>query len=402
MAEKNRFIAYSGLRSLFFAILLVVASRRAQAQTETVLYNFCSVGATCSDGAIPLAPLIRDAAGNFYGTTNSAGSRFGSNGNVFELSPNGNGGWTATTLHAFTMGPDGALPELSSLIFDSSGNLYGTAQSGGIGYGVVFELSPVGSTWNETVLCTFTGGGDGAHPWAGVIMDSAGNLYGSTANGGPGNFGTVFELSPFAGGWTEQVIYSFSSSSNFEPSGLTMDASRNIFGAAGLTVFELSSNGAGGWNATTLHNFAGQGIGLVGTPVIDNGGNVFGTLMQETPIKGKKLFGLVYKLSQKNGEWKMQTLEGWSKGTGPVGGVVLDAAGNIYGTTIGGTNGHGSIFELVAVPGKAYQKKVLWNFSGTDGDVPFSSLILDNAGNIYGTTANGGSKGFGTIFQVTP
>jgi uncharacterized repeat protein (TIGR03803 family) len=393
-------IATGGALSVVIISLLLLVARPAFAQAETVLYNFCSLKGTCPDGAAPVSSLTSDGAGNFYGTTLVAGWTYGSYGNVFELSPNGNGGFNETTLHHFTLGADGAYPR-SSVIFDNAGNLYGTASGGGYGYGVVFQLSRVGSGWNETTLYTFTNGADGGIPWSSLIMDSAGNLYGTTISGGPGGFGTVFELSSSGGGgWIEKVIYSFDKSTLLEPSGLAMDGNGNIFGAAGFTVFELSPNGNGGWNPNVIYTFPGKYFSIDGTPVIDKEGNIFGTIMRE--YKKLPSVGRVYKLSRTNNQWAMQTLASWGNNTGPRGGVVLDAAGNVYGTTVaGGSNGYGTVFKLVPQSTR-YSKKVLWNFDGIDGATPLGGLILDSAGNLYGTTWAGGTQGFGTAFEVTP
>jgi uncharacterized repeat protein (TIGR03803 family) len=389
--------AVMGLFCMTFSAVTAV-----QGQTETVLYNFCSLGGVCVDGATPLSPLTPDGAGNFYGTTLNAGSRFGSYGNVFELSPNGRGGWTETSIYSFTGGLDGAHPEFSPVVFDTVGNLYGTTLEGGeLGYGVVFELSPVKGGWTQTTLYSFINGADGGYPLSGVIMDRAGNLYGTTFSGGSGNFGTVFELSLSDQAWTEQTIYSFSASSSYQPSRLAMDAGGNLFGAAGLSVFELSPNGGGTWTPTTIHTFFGSFFGLDGTPVVDSAGNIFGTIMHENDTK--KYLAEVYALSRENGAWKMDILQSWKNGVGPGAGVVLDTFGNIYGTTLAsGTSGDGTVFELVHVSGKGYQQKVLWSFNGTDGAAPFATLFRDSSGNLYGTTAQGGTIGAGTIFEVTP
>jgi hypothetical protein len=212
------------LTLVVFSALLLVAARPAQAQMETVLYNFTGG----SDGLHPEASLISDGAGNFYGTTllgglGCPGNQYGC-GVVFEMSPNGSGGWNETVLHSFSGPPDAANPFLSPVIFDKAGNLYGTTEFGGtFNWGAVFKLSLVGTSWTATILYSFTGGADGGHPAAGLIMDQAGNLYGTGSEYLlPGN---VYELSPSGGGWTEQVIYEAPASG-----GLTMDASGNIYG----------------------------------------------------------------------------------------------------------------------------------------------------------------------------
>jgi len=403
--------------------LLLIAARPAQAQTETavgakarqptetVLYNFTGG----SDGGGPNSRLTSDGAGNFYGTTQYGGAS--GQGTVFELSPNGRGGWNEAVLYSLCSAPsctDGADPVDSPVIFDSAGNLYGTASGGGAyGNGVVFELSPVGTSWTETVLHSFGGGADGANPDAGVIMDPVGNLYGTTSVDG-GVDGTVFELSPSGGGWTEQVIYTAGS-----PSGLTMDAAGNIFGTTYWAVFELSPNANGGWNPAVIYTFVCTREGQKcpygrlpwGTLVLDRAGNLYGV----TAYGDATNYGEVYKLSPGSGTWTeviLHRFKGSPKdGGGPFAGIVFDNKGNIYGTTSSGGEygapggGWGTVYELVVPIGthKNYEEKVLWNFNWSDGGGPFSSLILDSGGNLYGTTSGGGSGyGYGVVFEVTP
>ncbi len=386
--------------TLLFMLFVVYS---AQAQTETVLYNFCS-RPNCSDGDYPTSRLTSDGAGNFYGTTSGGGLGYGT---VFELSPNGSGGWNETVLYSFTGGADGWDPVYAYVTFDLAGNLYGTTLFGGdsgcdngTGCGVVFELSPMGTSWTETVLHSFTLQEDGGFPEGGVIIDPEGNIYGGNELG-------VFELSPSGGDWTAQLIYE----GFITGGGVTMDASGNIFGGTWVdekdgrgTVFELSPNGTGGWNPTVIHNFL-DGNYPTGALVFDKAGNVYGTI-SGTPCCRE---GKVYKLSPgKNGTWMEKTLYSFKAETDGryiFAGIVFDAVGNIYGTTAyGGGYGDGVIFELVPVgrKGTSYEQKVLWNFNGTDGAQPFGSLILDSAGNLYGTTSGGGSNGYGVVFEVTP
>jgi len=422
--------------SLLFSLLLVCLSsiaiaqtpappptaRSPQASTETVLYDF--VGGSYGDGANPQSRLTSDGAGNFYGTTYGGGT--GGNGTVFELSPDGSGGWNETVIYRFNPQgcipcSDGYHPYLSYVLFDSAGNLYGTTYRGGTSDGgVVFELSPVGTGWTETILynfCSQRGCTDGAHPANGLIMDPSGNLYGTTMGGGDeaGN-GTVFELSPSGGGWTEQVIYEFDTLPS--DAGVTMDSAGNIFGITYNpgTVFELSPNGNGGWNPTVIHAFTGtpkDGYYPEGTPVLDKAGNLYGT----TNAGGAKNNGTVYKLSPgKEGKpWTEKILysfKGNKDGVEPVAGIAFDASGNIYGTTVhGGVFGvdDGTVFELVAPVGKgSYKEKVVLRFNVTDGSQPVGSLILDTSGILYGTTQGGGSNndcgsgGCGVVFEITP
>jgi uncharacterized repeat protein (TIGR03803 family) len=399
-----------------------VAARSAQAQSETVLYNFTGG----SDGGAPGSRLTADGKGNFYGVTFYGGLPSGGlgYGTVFELSPNGNGAWAETVIYSFAVGgEDGGNPS-GYLIFDRVGNLYGTTLYGGKGCasngcGVVFELSPTGSSWNEKVLHKFAGGThDGAYPVEGLVMDLAGNLYGTTSSGGDNGGGTVFELSPSGGRWKERVIYASGTDVYGVgiAAGLTMDPYGNLLGANYDSVFELSPDGIDGWNPTILHTFTGpvsQGsayFGHVGTPVLDEAGNIYGT----TIVGGS--WGGVYKLSLgKNGKWQEKTIHSFSgylgdhDGTSPGGALVIDAAGNVYGTTSNGGSydSQGTVFELAAPSGSGkYEHKILWNFGATgDGANPNGDLIQDSAGNLYGTTASGGSgRAFatGVVFEVIP
>jgi uncharacterized repeat protein (TIGR03803 family) len=369
-------------------LCILVVARPAQAQTESVLYNFTG-GA---DGSTPQGKLTFHG-GNLYGTTWGGG--LGS-GTVFELSPNGDGGWSETVLYNFCSAAncaDGANPTYSYVMFDSSGNLYGTAFAGGAnGSGAVFELSPVGSSWKETVLYSFANSPDGANPVNGMIMDSAGKLYGTTYAGGTAGNGTVFEMSPSGGSWTEKVIYEMHS--NF--AGLAMDAAGNIYGTNWGAAFKLSSNGKGGWKAAVISRFVG-GVQPNGTLVLDSAGNLYGTTFATAG------YGNVYELSRgANGEWTRTTLYAFGKSTPshPLGGVVLDSAGNIYGTTTqGGIYQAGNVFELVSLGAGKYKFKAVKPFDGENGGQVDSGLILDSSGYIYGTGSVGGMDGYGVVFE---
>jgi uncharacterized repeat protein (TIGR03803 family) len=391
--------------------LPLIAARPAQAQTESLLHDFTGGG----DGGEPQGHLTSDGAGNFYGTTDIGGLGYGT---VFELSPNGSGGWNETVLHTFTNWLDGGYPFFTSLIFDNLGNLYGTTYGGGpTGHGVVFELSPKGTRWVETVLYSFGRNGSvgGADPFNGVIMDSAGNLYGTYLISGLPNTEAIFQLSPSNGGWKQKVIYNFDApADNNGGGGLTMDASGNIFAVLSAaydspSVVELSPNGEGGWTPTVLHTFA-KNIFPEGAPVLDKAGNLYGT----TQAGGANNMGTVYELSPgNNGKWTEKILYSFkgskTEGSGPYAGIVFDPSGNIYGTTtFGGESDAGTVFELTPVGKDSYQEKVLWIFDGTNGYGSLGSLILDSAGNLYGVTPSGGGTGCsppvgcGIAFEVTP
>ncbi len=389
--------------------LLLLFALPARGQTETVLYSFTGG----SDGGDPTSNLAFDAAGNLYGTTYSGG--LWGDGTVFELSPNGDGGWNETVLYSFTGGSDGANPTYSYVMFDGAGNLYGTAyNSGANGYGVVFELSPVGGSWTETVLYSFTGSADGANPVNGLIMDGAGNLYGKTYSGGKNSSGTVFELSPFGGDWTIQVI------TPIDPyeencAGLSMDSAGNIYTTESESVFEMSPDGEGGWRVTGLHTFRGgakDGLDAESTPVLDPWGDIYGTTVYGGAENHGTIYMLVYLKGKKKSEQRTfivrhSFLGGKKDGFYPWGGVVY--FGNeyyeyLYGTALGGEDGDGVVFGLnwIGLDHWKYMKPLPWSFNGADGRTPFSGLIPDGAGNLYGTTSAGGSNGAGVVFELTP
>jgi uncharacterized repeat protein (TIGR03803 family) len=388
--------------------LMLVAAHPAQAQTEKALYNFCSQP-NCVDGSIPQSRLTPDGAGNFYGTTWGGGA-FGS-GTVFEISPNGGGGWTETVIYSFCpdggICMDGAFPSYSYVMFDSVGNLYGTTSGGGtLGGGVVFELSPVGTTWTETVLFSFGAGGSGVSPVNGLIMDTAGDLLGVTNASGDGTQ-TVFELSQSGGVWTEQIIYIPGGYPNNNHAGLTMDSAGNIFGTTLSTVFELAANGAGGWDPSVIHTFTGypdDGSDAQSAPVIGPDGNLYGT----TTSGGKYNYGAVYRLGPgKNGEWTEKIVysfndKGKLYGSDPFAGLIFDGAGNMYGTTLAGMVNNGTVFELTPAGASRYKGKILSGFEGAS--LPYGSLFRDGAGNLYGTALDAGSgcgnQGCGLVFEV--
>jgi uncharacterized repeat protein (TIGR03803 family) len=410
--------------------LLLVALPLAHAQPEVVLYNFCSQP-NCVDGENPVSSLMPDGAGNFYGTTQLGGANM--YGTVYELSPNGAGGYNETVLYSFCSlanCTDGSSPD-SYVTFDGRGNLYGTAYYGGLfasgpysGYGVVFELSPEpgggcpsgsnsGNGWCETVLYSFMSTPDGGFPFSGLTWDPYGNLYGTTYGGGNG-MGTVYELSPNgSGGWNERVIYDRGGYA-----GLTIDGSGNLYGADDVGyghVFKLSPNGSGGWKAIILHKFTGgrnDGLGPEGTPVLDSAGNVYGTTVAGD---NKGSYGTIWKLTSSGGEYTEEILQSftWLDGANPKAGVVLDSSGNIYSTTAFGIvnplcyDGCGTVFEQ-AVSGSGYESTFLWSFTGTDGGNATDTLILDS-GNLYGTTYGGGTSsycpgtnGCGVAFELNP
>ena len=353
-----------GFATLCGALIVAAPSGALAAPTETVLYAFKGG----SDGANPEAGLIADSNGNLYGTTAEGGA---SNvGTVFELMPPAvaGGAWTETVLHTFTGGSDGGNPK-GSLIADSKGNLYGTTSGGTSNGGTVFELTPpaiAGGAWTETVLHAFTGGSDGGYPEAGLIADSKGNLYGTTAEGGASNAGAVFELMrpAIAGGaWSETVLHAFTGGSDgrFPLATLIADSEGNLYGTTAEggasnagTVFELMrpAIAGGAWSETVRHAFTGGSDGFF-----------------------------------------------------PEGSLIADSKGTLFGTTIdGGASNVGTIF-LLTPPANAFEvwrEAVLYAFTGgSNGGLPLAGLIADSNGNLYGTTNGGGASNAGTVFELT-
>jgi uncharacterized repeat protein (TIGR03803 family) len=238
---------------------------------------------------------------------------------------------------------DGAAPAFGDLTFDQAGNIYGTTAGGGTYYrGVVFKLTPSTGSWTETVLWNFTGGSDGGIPENGVIFDSAGNLYGTTSNYQGSGAGGAYELSPSGSGWTERTLYSLDLTGN-TLGGVTMDEHGNLYGTTGGPdgpggAWELTPSD-GTWTFNLLQAFSGS-EGPWDTPTLDAEGNVYGS----SSFTGRSGQGEVFKLAPSNGGW-IYTSFGFdgSDGAGPTGSVILDADGNIYGTT---TVGYGEVWEV--------------------------------------------------------
>lgn len=398
---------------------------RAQAQTETVLYNFPGG----SPGRFPVGGIVFDHAGNLYGTASSDGFANCNTacGVVFELSPT-SGGWQQTVLHTFSGGYDGGGPR-ASLVFDAAGNLYGTTQYGGgssacsnFGCGVVFELSPTTSgTWQETILHSFGGGKDGKQPLSSLVFDAAGNLYGTTSQGGStgcssNGCGTVFELSPTASGpWKETLLRSFlGGSDGANPyAAVTFDAAGNLYGTTFMGG--TSNNGvayrlspvSGRWQETILYRFQGSPDGYYpqSNLIFDAAGNLYGTT--EYGGTGANGRGVVFELSPTSGTaWKETRLRSLSNpidGEYPLAALVFDAAGNLWGTTSSSAFSTGVVFELSPSSSGAWTQTTL-PFTGTNGEKPLSGLVLDAAGNLYGTTELGGTggTGYGVVFEITP
>jgi uncharacterized repeat protein (TIGR03803 family) len=363
---------------------LCSASASAEAK-ETVLYSFgCG-----TDGCGPSGNLARDSQGNLYGTSADGGCC----GTVFELTPVQGGGWSESVLHAFTGGTDGANP-YSGVVMDASGNLYGTTDQGGTGSncqggsdgcGTVFKLTHSGSTWTESVLYSFSGGTDGAGPVAGVVFDKSGNLYGTTHFGGPSSpgYGIAFELSPSSEGWNEVVLHSFDYTDGAYPNTkLAIDNRGDLYGTTSIggsyengTVFRLAPS-QGGWVETTIWEFT-PAIGSAGpNGVIVHGDVLYGTTLEG----GASSVGNVFQLTPAVGPWTYTDIydfTGGRDGGNPFAGVTADPS-HLYGTTNwGGRFELGTVFRLTHEGNGTWTEDVLYNFTGsTDGENPYSPLLL--------------------------
>jgi len=395
-------------------VLVFLTPAHLAAQQYQVLYSFPGT----PDGGGAYAGVAFDKKGDLYGTTSGGGAY--QYGTVYKLKPQPSGQWSEKLLHSFSNGdPDGQEPQ-AGVVFDPEGNLYGMTPLGGVNHsGTVFQMTPGADGWTFNLIYTFCSQpncSDGGVPWGNLVLDKAGNLYGTAFN--------VFELIPGPDGWTETVLHDFCQqpcNDGYLPfSGVILDAKGNLYGTTEKggrygwgTVFKVRHMPDGTWKERILHNFpsfSGDGVepGL-GHVVLDGAGNLYGsTFAGGTHRCGNSSCGTVFKLTaQPNGHWKETILHEFKKissGYGPTGGLTLDKAGNLYGTTIGGGNqcDCGVIYKLVPNPDGTWTYTVLHNFSGSDGAQPEANLILDDNGNLYGTTVTGGPGGAGVVFKITP
>jgi len=398
------------------ALAVVLTLPTAQAQTFNVLYSFTGG----LDGSSPWGQLAMDRAGNFYTGTMEGGNDTGS-GAASKLEP-ASGGWLPQPLYDFNGGnDDGVQPQV---VVASNGVVFGSTQAGGpSGCGIVFELrpSPTSPTtalapWNETILHTFAGGSDGCNPFSAPIIDSAGNLYGTTADGGGSNdSGVVYELVRSGQSYTEQILYTFSGPDGAVPGpGLIADGSfTNLYGVTQVggsmndgTVFRLTNTGSG-WTEAVLYNFHNISDGQ--QPQAGLAMDALGNLYGAAGLGGDGGDGTVFELMPSGGSYTFRVLYSlqcnYPSCIGPyLGYLTLDSHGNIYGTTLNeGANTYGSVFELTP-SGGSYAFTDLHDFSlgSDDGGFPDGGVIRDVAGNLYGTAVDGGTHGAGIIFQITP
>ncbi len=409
---------------MFISVLtLLVASFlfvtcAAQAQTFKVIHDFTGG----PDGANPYSGLISDAKGNLFGTAYAGGNGFGT---AFEFSPT-QSGWTFKPIYTFAGGTDGAGPgDLGRLLLGTDGSLYGTTDSGGIsactkrsyvGCGTIFNLkqgvticrSSSSCPWTETVLYRFTGGSDGAFPEGDLRFDKSGNIYGTAQNyPSPGN---AYELVSSGNTWTHKVLYVFNAQNDgcFPTGGVIFDNAGNLYGASsgcGIwgTFWELTPSQPF-WTENVLYRFPqdiSQGGDIYGGLLLDQAGNFYGTANYGGPGGG----GTAYQLTDTNGSWAFSRFYAFtgSSTCGPYATLIMDQTGNLYGTTgCDGTYSAGSVFKLTP-SGGTWTYESLHDFTGgTDGGVPTGSVVFDLKGNILGTTQVGGANGKGVVFEIAP
>ncbi|MFZ0732388.1 MAG: choice-of-anchor tandem repeat GloVer-containing protein [Candidatus Sulfotelmatobacter sp.] len=389
------------------------------ANTYSVVRNFSP-----RSGDIPYGGLLMDQAGNLYGADSSGGTQ--NWGAIFELTPNGKGGWTYTEIYDCGKADDCSVP-VGSLVMDEAGDLYGVTY-----FGNVFELMPSGSgVWTGRVIHTFGGGSDGSAP-SPVILDGDGDLYGVNGTGGHNNLGYVFELTSSIGGWSLVHLHDFTGSDGAETTntaggqvaGLVWDSAGNLYGTTGLggssakcqggcgLIFELK-NDSGSWTETVLHDFTGSDGANPDAPLtMDAAGNLYGT----TTSGGTKGLGVVFKLAPSSGTWSSKVLHDFTgahlDGAYPNTALIVDAGGNLYGATeSGGADlqscqvmndfGCGTAFEL-SPNGTQWKISILHAFTGRkDGGFP-GGVVRDSSGNLYGAAQAGGANAGGLLFKIVP
>lgn len=396
--------------SVCLALLLaILTSASASAQPRfTVIHTFQGG----SDGANPQAALVIDNSGALYGTTLAGGTH--SDGTVFRLTqPRVGTTWTESVIHTFAGHNDGANP-FASLLLDKPGNLYGTTEGGGTaGRGVAFRLSPgQGNPWPETILHSFgTGTDDAVSPVNALIMDTSGSLYGSGLGGHLG-FGAVFKLTRIGGAWTETTLHSFNEFEGYKPHDLLPGIFKPLFGTTQVggptgsrgVVFAVTPITGGGWLESTIHAFTdgpNDGREPQGGLLRGSDGALYGTASGG----GAFGYGIAYKLTPAGaGRWTETILHsfGFRDGRFPQSGLIADRIGALYGTTVaGGSAGRGVVFKLTPQANGTYVETVLHNFTGgDDGAAPVGGLVIDNSGALYGTTPIGGRSNLGVVFRL--
>jgi uncharacterized repeat protein (TIGR03803 family) len=397
------------LMTVSVSMAATYAAAQSHAPKEKVLFSFPASGDL---GNTPNGVLISDAAGNFYGVNTYGG--LGS-GTVYEISPAAGGGWTAKSIYVFpksTAGPGGLVMDSSGNLYGVL-NFGGTeaCSDDWNAYlcGEVYELSPNGSGgWSERIIWNASQT-EGWSPWT-LAVDSAGNLYGTTFWAGTGNAGTVYELQRTGESWTHTVLHV-----GGPPQGpLVFDKAGNLYGTTysdgttgSGTVFELKKTTTG-WREATLFNFSGgaSGTGPIGV-IFDSAGNLYGTTY-EGGVDHQDGYGVAYELTPtSSGAWQETVLHTFLNGRQAdlsLGSLVFDSKGDLYGVrSFGGSEADGTAFQLRRSSSGAWSEIVLHNFpsDSSDGQYP-NGLLPDAKGNLYGTTSGGGSAGVGTVFEITP
>ena len=405
--------------SLLAMALAVLITPGLCASTETPVYNFTGH----QDGADPGSTLVFDSSGKAYGTTYSGGTS--GCGTVYILFPGAGGQWQQTVLHSFNCSDEGKNP-VGGVIFDGQGNLYGTTRGGGSaglcsgdGCGVVYKLTHSGGSWTETVLYSFGDNPDAATPVCPLVFDRAGNLLGTTLNGGAFAAGAVFELSPSNGQWTERIVHDFTGGNDGalgSLGALLPDRTGNFYGVTQYggahqagTVFKLAPGAGGAYSFSSLYAFQGQPDAATpeGGLIADLHGNLYGT----SAYGGTNNMGTVFRVSPAPGigGWHgavLYSFTGLSDGGEPASTLVFGANGKLYGTTTeGGTPGCecGVILSLTPTGINRWSESVLHSFGIIpDGVYPTSGLTLNSAGQYMGTTSTGGTHNAGIVYEMTP
>lgn len=404
--------------AFILALLLVGIATSVTAQSFQVLHAF-TFGL---DGADPWATVTVDQRGNLYGTTIYGGAN--NRGTAFKLAQHGSG-WVFSPLYSFTTS-DGQFPE-APLAIGPDGTLFGTTAYGGTdGIGTIYNLRPQSNPcrgvlcfWNEYILHSFTGQPDGSVPGYGaLVFDSAGNAYGTTTYGGVNDGGVVYELARSQQGWTENVAYGLTDlSTGTNPcGGVIFDRAGNLYGTTSTAggngagaVYQLSPTGSG-WTGQFLYTFPVRDPGAGSTPyggvIFDALGNLYGT----TTAGGANGVGTIYELTPSGGSWMESVLYSFTGSyAGPKYGLAMDAAGNLYGTTFqGGANQVGNVFRLSPSNGQWIYTDLHDFTGGSDGAFPLGGVAVDANGNLFGTTEIGGmtssdcTEGCGVVWEITP
>ena len=419
-----QFVRLSVCRTFILSTATVLALgsvRQAAGQTFSVIHTFTG----SADGSTPSSTMIVDQGGNLYGTAAYGGAQPGflGSGVVFKLIRR-NSSWVFSPLYTFQGGSDGAYPGATPAI-GSNGSLYGTTSLGGNpgcpaggGCGTVYQLQPAARAcrsalcpWTKTVLYRFSGGVDGGNPAYGqLVFDQLGNIYGTTGGGGDVGSGVVYELAHTSGGWQESVLHSFDGMGDgLEPqSGVVFDSQANLYGTTvrggaqgNGTAYELTPSGAG-WVISKQHDLANEGNSPYAGVILDQLGNVYGATALGGPGNG----GSVFQLAPSGGQWISSIIGSFSplggQGLGATSSLTMDAAGNLYGTTgTDGAHGFGSVFKLVPQNG-SWLQTTLYDFAGgSDGCNPGGGVTLAPNGHLYGTTEGCGA-GYGVVWEIAP